>query len=200
MKPLGVVILAAVLGFLVWQRFLQPAPPPPPPPPPPPAILSEPAPVINEAELQKVLKSAQDPDANVRWEAVLFLDKVKAPQAMPIMREMLRRDMEPAVRINVIDLLSKRNSPEVLEALIAAMKDQEPEVRLSALRALERIGDFSVAGAIANGPIRDQDENVRLQAMRTLNSLQDKKQREIEEARQRYELEKQQAAQAAAKK
>lgn len=199
MKALGVVVLSVVFGFLVWQRFLQPAPPPPPPPPPPPAILSEPAPVINEAELQKVLKSAQDPEPNVRWEAVLFLDKVKAPQAMPLMREMLRRDSEPAVRIKVIELLSNRHNPEVIEALVAAMKDQEPEVRLSSLRALDKIGDFSVAGAIADGPIRDQDEGVRLQAMRALNSLQDKKQKEIEDARQRYEQEKQAAA-AAAKK
>lgn len=200
MKALGVVILVAVLGFLVWQRFLQPAPPPPPPPPPPPAILSEPAPVINEAEIQKVLKSAQDPEPTVRWEAVLFLDKVKAPQAMPIMREMLRRDSEPSVRIKVIELLSNRHNPEVMEALIAAMKDQEPEVRLAAIRALDKIGDFSVAGAIAEGPIRDQDEQVRLQAMKTLNSLQDRKQKEIEEARQRYEQEKQAAAAAAAQK
>lgn len=195
MKAIGVVILAATLGFLVWQRFLQPAPPPPPPPPPPPAILNEPAPVINEAELQKVLRSTQDPEATVRWEAVLFLDKVKSPQAMPIMRQMLQRDMDASVRIKVIELLSKRHTPDVLEALIAAMKDQEPEVRMAALRALDTIGDYSVAGAIASGPIRDQDEQVRLQAMKTLNSLQDRKQKEIEEARLRYEQEKEAAAQ-----
>ena len=199
MKFIAVVALAAALGYVLYQRgMFSPPPPPAPPPPPPPAILSEPAPVINDAELAKVLRSAQDPEATVRWEAVVFLDKVKSPRAMPLMKEMLAQDLDPALRIKIINLLSDRHTPEVLQALIVAMKDQEAEVRMAALRALEKIGDFSVAGAIANGPIRDQEENVRLQAMKTLNSLQDKKQKEIEEAKARWEAEK--AAAAAAQK
>ena len=187
------------MGVVLWQRgIFTPAPPPPPPPPPPPAILSEPAPVINEADLQKVLKSAADPDANVRWEAVVFLDKVKSPRAMPLMREMLQRDMDSELRIKIVGLLADRRGPEVLQALLAAMKDREPDVRLAALKALEKIGDFSAASDIADGPIRDQEESVRLQAMKTLNSLQDKKQKEIDDARARYEADK--AAAAAAQK
>ncbi|MBI3566506.1 MAG: HEAT repeat domain-containing protein [Elusimicrobia bacterium] len=199
MKFLAVIALVAALAFVAYQRgMFTPAPPPPPPPPPPPAILNEPAPVISEVELQKVLKSAQDPEPNVRWEAVVFLDKVKAPQAMPLMREMLQKDMEASLRIKIIDLLANRKGEEVLTALVASMKDQEPEVRLEALKALEKIGNYSVAGAITEGPLRDSEESVRLQAMRTLNSLQDKKQKEIEEARVRYEQDKA-AAEAAAR-
>lgn len=200
MKALGVVVLVAVLGFIMWQQYLKPVPPPPPPPPPPPAILNDAAPVVNEAELQKVLKATQDGEPAVRWEAVVFLDKIKSPEAMPIMREMLRRDTEPTVRIKIIELLSNRRTPEVLEALVAAMKDQEPDVRVASLRALDKIGDASVAGAIASGPVRDQDEKVRLQAMKTINSLQDKKQKEVEEARRRYERERAAAAAAAQKR
>lgn len=200
MKALGVLALSVVFGFLMWQRFLKPAPPPPPPPPPPPAILMEPAPVISEAELQKVLKSAEDPEPNVRWEAVVFLDKVKSPHAMVLMREMLRKDQDIQLRVRIIDLLSKRPGAETLRALVGSLKDPEAEVRLAALRALEHVGDFQAASAIAEGSLRDMDEQVRLQAMRTLNSLQDKKQREIEAARARYEQEKQQAAMQAGKK
>jgi HEAT repeat protein len=201
MKGFAVFLLAAALGVVLWQRgVFSPAPPPPPPPPPPPAILSEPAPVINEAELQKVLKSAADADANVRWEAVVFLDKVKSPRAMPLMQEMLLHDQEPPLRIKIIGLLGDRRGPDVMTALLTATRDQEAEVRLAALRALEKIGDFSIAPQIADGPIRDQDETVRLQAMKTLNSLQDRKQKEIEEARARYEADKAAAAAAAQKK
>lgn len=201
MKGFAVVALAVALAIVLWQRgVFTPAPPPPPPPPPPPAILNEPAPVINEAELQKVLKSAQDPDANVRWEAVVFLDKVKSPRAMPLMQDMLQHDQDPALRIKIIDLLGDRRGPDVMTALLASTRDQEAEVRLAALRALEKIGDFSIAPQIADGPIRDQDEAVRLQAMKTLNSLQDRKQKEIEEARARYEADKAAAAAAAQKK
>ncbi|MDE2490524.1 MAG: HEAT repeat domain-containing protein [Elusimicrobia bacterium] len=201
MKVFMVLLLAGALGWIVWSKgIFKPAPPPPPPPPPPPAILSQPAPVISAAEMQKVLKSAQDPDANVRWQAVVFLDKVKAPEAMPLMQQMLERDQDPGLRIKIINLLSNRSGPDVMKALVTAMGDLEPTVRTAALQALDKIGDFSVAPAIANGPLHDQDDGVRLQAMKTLNDLQDKKQKEIEAARQKYEAEKQAAAAAARQK
>ncbi len=194
-----IVPLILVVAYLAYQQF-KPGPPPPPPPPPPPAILSEPAPVINEAEQAKILKSAEDQDPSVRWEAVLLLDKIKSPQAMPIIFHMLQKDLEPTLRIKAVELLGNRRGADVLNALCGALKDQEADVRLAALRALEKIGDYSVAGIIATGPIRDQEESVRLQALKTLNTLQDKKQAEIEAARVRYEQEKAAAAAAAAEK
>jgi len=117
---------------------------------------------------------------------------------MPLMQDMLDHDMEPTIKIKIINLLSDRRGPEVMNALVGAMKDQEADVRLAALQALEKIGDFSVASAIADGPIRDQEESVRLQAMKTLNSLQDKKQKEIDDAQKRWEADKAAAAAAAA--
>lgn len=192
MKALAFVVLLAAVGALLWQKGV--IGPKPEPPPPPPAILSEPAPIISGEELQKVLRSTQDPEADVRWEAVVFLDKVRAPQALPLMKEMLQRDAEPSVRSRIVGLLGSRGGPDALPPLVGALRDPEADVRLAALRALEQIGDFSVAGIIAGGPTRDQDERVRLQAMRTLNALQDARQKQIEEARQRYEAEKAAAA------
>lgn len=198
MKVLMVFVLAGTLGYLVWQKY-KPVPPPPPPPPPP-AILSEPAPVIDMEEQRKVLKSAEDPDPSVRWEAVVLLDKMKSPEALPLMFHLLKKDLDPQLRMKIIDLLSGRRSPEITQNIVGAMKDQEAEVRLSALRALDKIGDYSVASAIMAGPVKDQEESVRLQALKVLNSLQDKKQAEIEAARVRYEQEKAAAAAEAAKK
>ncbi|PIR15155.1 MAG: hypothetical protein COV48_15945 [Elusimicrobia bacterium CG11_big_fil_rev_8_21_14_0_20_64_6] len=197
MKYVLLVCAIAVAGFMAYQEF-KPVPPPPPPPPPP-AILSEPAPVINEAEQAKILKSTQDQDPSVRWEAVLLLDKMKSPEATPVIFRMLHKDFEPTVRIKAAELLGNRNGPDVVNALAAALKDQEPAVRLAVILALDKIGDYSVAGVLATGPIRDQEESVRLQALKTLNSLQDKKQAEIEAARARYEQEKAAAAAEAAK-
>ena len=198
MKYVLLACAVAVAGFMAYKEF-KPVPPPPPPPPPP-AILSEPAPVINEAEQAKILKSTEDQDPNVRWEAVMLLDKMKSPQAMPVVFHMLRKDLEAPLRIKACEMLGDRRGPEVLDALVGALKDQEPDVRLAALRAIEKIGDYSVAGVIATGPIKDQEEGVRLQALKTLNTLQDKKQAEIEAARVRYEQEKAAAAAAAAGK
>lgn len=192
MKHFLILIALAAAGFMAYQEF-KPTPPPPLPPPPP-AILSEPAPVINEAEQAKILRSAEDQDPNVRWEAAILLDKVKSPQAMRVLFYMLHKDLDATVRIKAAELLGGRGGTDVVNALVAALKDREPDVRLAALRAIEKIGDYSVAGIIATGPIKDPEENVRLQALRTLNILQDKRQAEIEAARARYEQEKAAAA------
>lgn len=198
MKYIMFVIAVGVAGFMAYQEF-KPVPPPPPPPPPP-AILSEPAPVINPAEMAKILKSCEDPDPSVRWEAVILLDKMKAPEAMPIIFHMLQKDLEYTLRIKAVNLLGNRSGSDVLNALVSATKDQEPDVRLEALKALEKIGDYTVAGAIASGPIKDQEETVRLQALKTLNTLQDKRAAEIEAARVAYEAQKAAAAAEAARK
>jgi HEAT repeat protein len=194
------ILLAGVVAAAGYMAYREYGPKPPAPlPPPPPAILSEPAPVINEAEQAKILKSAEDMDPSVRWEAALLLDKIKSPQAMPVLFYMLRKDLDAPVRIKAAQLLGDRRGPEAVNALVESLRDQEPDVRLAVLRALEKIGDYSVAGVIATGPIKDPEESVRLQALKTLNALQDKRQAEIDAARARYEQEKAAAA-AAAKK
>lgn len=194
MKSIMVLALIGALGFVVWQKYQPVVAPPAPPLPPPPAILSEAAPVIDAEEQRKVLRSAEDPDANVRWEAIVLLDKMKSPESLPLMFHLLKKDLEPTVRIKIIELLSGRRSPDITQAVVGAMKDQEAAVRLAALRALDKIGDYSVASAIMAGPVKDQEESVRLQALKVLNSLQDKKQAEIDAARARYEAEKAAAA------
>jgi HEAT repeat protein len=196
MNHIMLVLAIGLAGFLAYKEFKPVAPPPPPPPPP--AILSEPAPLINEAEQAKILKSAEDQDPSVRWEAVLLLDKIKSPQAMPLMFHMLQKDLDAPLRIKIVELMGTRSGPDVLNALVGAFKDPETDVRLASLKALEQIGDYTIAGTIAGGPLKDPEKSVRLQALMTLNSLQDKKAVEIEAARARYEQEK--AAAAAAKK
>ncbi|MBI3288112.1 MAG: HEAT repeat domain-containing protein [Elusimicrobia bacterium] len=198
MNYVMLLLAAIVASYMAWQRF-KPLPPPPPPPPPP-AILSEPAPVINEAEQAKILKSTEDQDPSVRWEAVLLLDKFRSPHAMPTMFHMVQKDLDPQLRVKVVELLGHRNSPEVMQALIGALKDQEVDVRLAAIRSIERIGDYTAASVLTTGPIKDQEESVRLQALKTINVLQDKRQAEIEAARQQYEEEKKRVAAEAAKK
>jgi HEAT repeat protein len=196
MKLIMFVVAIGLAGFLAYKEFKPAAPPPPPPPPP--ALLSEPAPVINEAEQAKIIKSTEDQDPNVRWEAVLLLDKMKSPQAMPLMFHMLQKDLDTSLRIKIVELMGNRSGPDILNALAGALKDPEADVKLAALQAIERIGDYTIAGVIAGGPLKDPEESVRLQALKTLNSLQDKKAAEIEAARVRYEQEK--AAAAATKK
>ncbi len=198
MKFALMMVVFVVAGYFAFMQLKpKPAPPPPPPPPPPPAILSEPLPVINEAEQAKIIKTTEDPDPNVRWEALVLLDKMKSPTAYPILFAHLQKDLDAGTRVKIASLLSHRKGPEITRNLEQALKDQEPDVRLAVLVALDDIGDYSAASSITEC-LKDQEESVRVQALKTLNSLQDKRTAEIEAERKHQEELQRQAAEAAA--
>lgn len=190
---MGIVLVVA--GYFAFQQ-LKPKPLPPPPPPPPPAITLEPQPIIDPAEQAKVIKSASDQDAQVRWQAMVLLDKMKSPQALPLMFEKLTNDPEPEIRIKIINTLAERKGPEVTQHLVGALKDLDPTVRVAALVALDKVGDFAAASPITD-LLKDQEETVRVQALQTLNSLQDKKAAEIAAEQRRQEELRRQAEEAA---
>jgi HEAT repeat protein len=216
------LVVLCVAGYFAWQQFKpRPAPPPSPPPP---LILAEPAPLINAEEQAKVIKSASDPDAEVRWQAIVFLDKMKVPSAFDVMFEKMEKDMDVALRIKIINLLGQRGaqklimnvnqcdvvSPsvtidpmcrekrlaEITQHLVAAVKDSLPEIRIAALQALDVLGDYSVGSAVTDS-LKDPDDQVRLQALKTLNSLQDKKAALIDVERKHQEELRRKAAEAA---
>jgi HEAT repeat protein len=212
MKFLFMTVVLCVAGYFAWQQF-KPKPVPPPPPPPPP-ILTEPAPLISPEEQNKVIKSTNDQDPEVRWQAIVFLDKMKVPSAFDVMFDRMVKDQDLELRIKIINLLGQRgaqkitmqadpNNPlnpiisadptsrekrivEISEHLVAACKDPLPEIRIAALSALDVLGDYSVGASITDS-LKDPDERVRLQALKTLNSLQDKKAALIAAERQRQE-------------
>lgn len=200
MKFALMAVAFIVAGYFAFQQF-KPKPPPPPPPPPP-AIALQPTPVINPEEQAKVIKSANDQDPEVRWQALLFLDKMKSPEALPLLFEKLHRDPESTVRIKIIALLAARKgapeAPQISQNLIEALKDFEPTVRVAALKGLDQIGDYAAASAITE-LLKDQEDTVREQAIKVLNSLQDKKTAEIV-AEQKRQEELRRQAEAAAKK
>lgn len=143
-------------------------------------------PVISAEEQNKIVHTTNDTDPNVRWEAMVLLDKLKAPAAYPVLFDKLRRDTELDVRLKIIKLLSQRPDPEVIRQLTLATKDMAPEVRLEALRALEAIGDGSAAAAVMEC-LKDTEDSVRLQALKTLNTLQDKRQKDAADEQKRQE-------------
>ncbi len=206
------IVVLSVAGYFACQQF-KPKPSLPPLPPPP-AILTEPAPIINPEEQAKIIKSASDQDPDVRWQAIIFLDKMKVPSAYDVMFDKMHKDQDVELRIKVITLLGQRgaqkiimqsspNDPltqaitadptsreqriaEISQHLVAAAKDPLPEIRITALQALDVLGDYSVGSAVTDC-LKDPDEKVRLQALKTLNSLQDKKAALIEAERKHQE-------------
>ncbi|MDE2038763.1 MAG: HEAT repeat domain-containing protein [Elusimicrobia bacterium] len=192
MKQVLLILVLVVSGYLAY-RELKPPPPPPPPPLPPPTVI-KPQPIIDAAQQAKIIKATDDPDPQVRWEALVLLDKMNSPQALPLLFSKLQKDSDPGLRKKIIQLLSKRKDREVTQNIIWALKDPEPTVRVEALDALDKIGDYSAAPAITEC-LKDEEESVRTKALKTLNSLQDKKTAEIlAEQRRQEELRRQKAA------
>lgn len=172
-------ILFVIAGFLAYRRF-KPKPPLPPPPPPieKTALLLQPSSVVNAEEETKIVKAAYDPDPTVRWEALVLLDKIKSPKANPLVLELVHTDPDAEIRVKLVEVLSNRRGPEIMDALVGCLKDLEPMVRVAALKALDKIGDYNIAAAVTEA-VRDPDETVRVQALKTLNSLQDRKAADI---------------------
>lgn len=173
---------------------------------PPPALAPgtsvhlDPAPVISEEEQSKVVRTTNDEDPEVRWQAILLLDKMKAPAAYPVMFDKLRKDMEPALRVKIVTLLGDRPGKEVAQNLVFSTKDSAPEVRIAALQALEKSSDYNTASAIAEC-LKDGEDSVRLQALKTLNALQDRRTLEVEtEQKRQEEMRKRQTGESEGKK
>lgn len=182
MRFVMMAVVMAVAGFFALKQ-MRPAPKPPAPAAS--SILLEPLPLIGEEEQNKIIRSANDNDPLVRWEALLLLDKMKSPKAGQLLFQKLHKDIDIELRIKIIDLLGQRRTPEITQNLVWVLTDQNPEIRLAALAALEKIGDYATASPLTE-LLKDPDERVRLRALRTLNGLQDKKTAEIaaEQARQ----------------
>lgn len=182
MRFVMMAVVMAVAGFFALRQMRSASKPAAPQASP---ILLEPLPLISEAEQNKIIRSTNDNDPLVRWEALVLLDKMKAPKANQLLFQKLHKDIDPELRIKVINLLGQRRTPEITQNLVWVLTDQNPEIRVAALAALEKIGDYATASPITE-LLNDVDERVRLQALKTLNILQDKKTAEIaaEQARQ----------------
>jgi len=229
MKYVMMVVVLGVAGYFVWQQQQQQqqskakaaasatakaaaAPPP---------IFVEPSPLVNAEDQARIIKSATDQNPDVRWQAILLLDKMKVPQAYDVMFDRLHHDQDTDLRIKIIGLLSQRgatrttlqpnpNDPlnpntvteavprdrreaDITKNLAGMVRDFLPEIRIAALQSLDTLGDYAVAPSIMDA-LRDPDERVRLQALKTLNSLQEKKAAAIEAERKRQEELRRQAA------
>ena len=117
MKYVMMVVVLGVAGYFVWQQQQQQqskakaaasatakaaaAPLP---------IIVEPGPLVNAEDQARIIKSATDQNPDVRWQAILLLDKMKVSQAYDVMFDRLHHDQDTDLRIKIIGLLSQRGA------------------------------------------------------------------------------------------
>lgn len=195
MKFAVMAVVLVVAGFFLFQKYKpkEAAPGPAPetlaPPAPPP-------PLISQEEEAKVAKSAGDENAEVRWGALVLLDKMKAPSSLALLLEKFQKDPEIGLRVRIAELLGPKKSPDVARVLILSTKDFVPEIRVAALKALEAHKDPATASAVTDC-LKDPEEAVKLQALKTLNALQEVRAAQIAAEAARQEELRRQAEEAA---
>jgi HEAT repeat protein len=84
-----------------------------------------------------VLEKLTDPDHRIRAQATLVLAKVARPDSVQILVEKMLKDDVAEVRRNAVGALFVIGVPEVVEPLVGALTDPDPQVADTAQKALE---------------------------------------------------------------
>jgi cyclophilin family peptidyl-prolyl cis-trans isomerase/HEAT repeat protein len=148
---------------------------------------ADPAPTISQVLLESwrlgadapagaLLPFADDTVQDVRWRAVYSLSRLRSPEASAQLIAALR-GRDPLTRAAAARALTRsyadsaKLAPGALAGVLArAVDDEDPGVRINALRALGSYGDSILARRVASR-VDDPVANVRVQAAATLGDL-----------------------------
>jgi len=148
--------------------------------PPQPATLNLPvAPVLTMAEIEKVRRSTNDQDPEVRWAAIQLLVTLKDPEIVAVMDNIVQRDPDPELRRRGVELLHRVENVSILPPIIRGLKDPEKEVRIACLRTVGNIGDPAAIPWVTEA-LKDYEPEVKVEALRTLTRFEDKRRQEFQ--------------------
>ena len=96
---------------------------------------------VAEGAVPALIQALQDPDIQVRANAIYALDFIgeSATDAVPALI-LLLKDLNEDVRLHALEALGQIGSKDAVSALTQALKGQDEDVRLHAVQALEQIG------------------------------------------------------------
>jgi HEAT repeat protein len=124
------------------------------------------------------LKALKHPDAGVRYRAIQTLINVGGPLAkiaVPDLREMLKEDKHPQVRVKAAEALwkiDKTSTAALLPVLLAAMKDKEPSTRALVPPVIALFGAKAKTGLPALfEALKDTDLGVKISVITALGDL-----------------------------
>jgi HEAT repeat protein len=134
------------------------------------------------------LRRAEDPDPNVRYAAYSNLasphcydDEQQKAEAARTLVAKLAEGREPiASRAVICRTLGELRDPSAREALIKAVSDAEPVVRVHACRALGKVGRAEDATLLAHVMTVDMIEDCRIAAIEGIGELKSRDPRIVE--------------------
>jgi cyclophilin family peptidyl-prolyl cis-trans isomerase/HEAT repeat protein len=129
-----------------------------------------------DAQAASLLPFADDTVRDVRWRALYSLGRLRSPEAGNHLIVALRAD-DAETRATAARVLTReyaqraKLAPATISGLLArAVDDEDPGVRINALRSLGTYHDSLLASAVAS-KVEDPDLNVRVQATACLGEL-----------------------------
>jgi cyclophilin family peptidyl-prolyl cis-trans isomerase/HEAT repeat protein len=149
---------------------------PPPAPPVVAAALLESWRLGARAPVTELVAFAESPDLTARWRALYALARLRAPRGAAQLVAALA-DRDPAIRAvaarGVTQALldsARIDARGALDRLRPLLEDQNPQIRINALRAIASFRDSALAAAVAP-LVADQNIGVAVQAETTLGVL-----------------------------
>ncbi|MCJ7722628.1 MAG: HEAT repeat domain-containing protein, partial [Anaerolineales bacterium] len=125
--------------------------------------------MVAKKDLRGLVEALGDEDPKIVWDAASALGDLKDPRAGDLLLEALGK---PASRLGAIRALGFTSNLRALEPLIAALQDNDANVRRSAAFALPMLPDPRVVEPLA-AALEDADHDVRWEAGSGLAMLKD---------------------------
>jgi len=119
----------------------------------------------------QVTQALAHPDSSARLEAVRSLLGRRDEAAGEALAQILTQAPDPTVRAQAATALGTVGGAQADDALVAALDDQDPSVRIEATRAITALKGDEAADPLASVLLGDQDPKVRLEAARALAAL-----------------------------
>jgi HEAT repeat protein len=111
------------------------------------------------ADLVRGYAEHRDPDT--RAFGVRALGAISGIAAVPVLVERLRQDRAPKVRLAALLALEPLRDPSAMPALIGALRDRHPHVRMAAVDVVSRMDEPDAKEAIRRRWRRERNRDVR---------------------------------------
>jgi eukaryotic-like serine/threonine-protein kinase len=126
-----------------------------------------------DLDIGLICKLLLDTDLNVQNRAVDVIVKMRHPDTLKHLVEVMKSDSDFARRA-AVEVLNEIGDQEAIKDLLTTLGDSDWWVRVRATDALARIGGPRVINAIL-GLINDKEESIRRAAVEILNSTKDER-------------------------
>jgi HEAT repeat protein len=123
-------------------------------------LLSLPAFALDPS-LKPALKKIADPKLSVCLPAIESLGHSRSPEVADTLAAALLTEKRPIVRRYLVDALGLLRQPSTAAAVIQALRDPDPQTRVSATIALEAIGTPESEKALFNQAAQENEFSVK---------------------------------------